>query len=105
MYKELNGSEVRTIEAPDAEESRTFWGDLWSVEKEHNRGAEWLLGLKDEIKGRHSQEGVTISIENVRKQAKKMPNWKSPGKDGVQGSKMKIGSKIRPTCTTGLLIN
>ena len=85
IYKELNGSEARTNEVPDAEESRRFWGDIWTVEKEHNTRAEWLSELKDEIKGRHSQEGVTISIENVRKQAKKIPNWKSPGKDGVQG--------------------
>ena len=85
IYKELNGSEARANEVPDAEESRRFWGDIWTVEKEHNKGAEWLSELKDEIKGRHSQEGVSISIENVRKQAKKIPNWKSPGKDGVQG--------------------
>ena len=85
IYKELNGSEARTNEVPDAEESRRFWGDIWTVEKEHNTRAEWLSELKDEIKGRHSQEGVTIGIENVRKQDKKIPNWKSPGKDGVQG--------------------
>ena len=70
---------------PDAEESGRFWGDIWTVEKEHNKDAHWLSELKDKVKGRHSQEVVTISIENVRKQAKKMPNWKSPGKDGVQG--------------------
>ena len=85
IYKELNGGEARTNEIPDAEESRRFWGAIWTMEKEHNKGAEWLSELKEEVKGRHSQEGVTISIENVRKQAKKMPNWKSPGKDGVQG--------------------
>ncbi|XP_047488218.1 uncharacterized protein LOC125038695 [Penaeus chinensis] len=85
IYKEMNGGEARTNEVPDAEESRRFWGDIWTVEKEHNKGAEWLSELKNEVKGRHSQEGVTISIENVRKQAKKMPNWKAPGKDGVQG--------------------
>ena len=85
IYKKLNGGEARTNEVPDAEESRRFWVDIWTMEKEHNKGAEWLSELKDEVKGRHSQEGVTISIENVTKQAKKMPNWKSPGKDGVQG--------------------
>ncbi|XP_063587852.1 uncharacterized protein LOC134765239 [Penaeus indicus] len=83
-YKELNGGEIRTNEVPNAEESRRFWGDIWSVEKEHNKGTKWLSELKDEVKGRHSQEAVTISIESVRKQAKKIPNWKCPGKDGVQ---------------------
>ena len=81
----LEQTRYQMLRTPEAEESRRFWGDIWPVEKEHNKGAEWLSELKEEIKGRHSQEGVTISIENVRKQAKKMPNWKSPGKDGVQG--------------------
>ncbi|XP_063592533.1 uncharacterized protein LOC134769724 [Penaeus indicus] len=85
FYKELNGGEIRTNEVPDAEESRRFCGDIWSVEKEHNKGAEWLSELKYEVKGKHSQEAVNISIESVRKQAKKIPNWKCPGKDVVQG--------------------
>ena len=55
------------------------------MEKEHNKDAEWLSELKYEAKGRHSQERVTISIENVRKQAKKIPNLKSPDKDGAKG--------------------
>ena len=85
IYNELNGGETRTNEVPDAEESRRYWGDIWTVEKEHNKDADWLSEVKDEVKRRHSQEVVTISIENVRKQAKKMPNWRSPSKDGVQG--------------------
>ena len=28
---------------------------------------------------------VRISAENVQKQCRKIPNWKAPGKDGVQG--------------------
>ena len=34
---------------PDAEESKRFWGDIWSVEKGHNREAEWLKDLKKEL--------------------------------------------------------
>ena len=37
IYKELNGSEARANEVPDAEESRRFWGDIWTVEKEHKK--------------------------------------------------------------------
>ena len=28
---------------------------------------------------------MVISVEKLTKQCKKMPNWKAPGKDGVQG--------------------
>ena len=33
----------------------------------------------------NTQERVVISVEKVTKQCRKMPNWKAPGKDGVQG--------------------
>ena len=31
------------------------------------------------------QERVCISVEKIRKQCRKIPNWKAPGTDGVQG--------------------
>ena len=31
------------------------------------------------------QERVSISVEKIRKQCTKIPNWKAPGRDGVQG--------------------
>ena len=71
---------------PNAEESKRFWGDIWSVKKGHNREAEWLKDLKNELENEeHLQESVVISVEKVMRQCKKMPNWKGPGKDGVQG--------------------
>ena len=30
----------------NTEESRTFWSAIWSVEKEHNKQADWLSDLK-----------------------------------------------------------
>ena len=32
-----------------------------------------------------SQERVSIGVEKIRKQSRKIPNWKAPGRDGVQG--------------------
>ena len=34
---------------PNAEESRTFWSGIWSVEKERNKEAKWLSDLKEEM--------------------------------------------------------
>ena len=36
MYAEFNGDGVRSSEVPNAEESKIFWGDIWSVGKEYN---------------------------------------------------------------------
>ena len=71
---------------PNAEECTKFWGDIWGVRKEHNREAEWLKDLiRERVNERHPQEKVSISVEKIRKQCRKIPNWKAPGRDGVQG--------------------
>ena len=73
-------------DVPDAEESKRFWGSIWSVEKGHNREAEWLKELKNELENEeHLQESIIISVEKVIKECRKIPNWKAPGKHGVQG--------------------
>ena len=46
MYAEFNGDGVIPVDLPNAEESKRFWGDLWSIRKEHNREAEWLKILR-----------------------------------------------------------
>ena len=86
MYTEFNGDEVRPSEIPNAEESKRFCGDIWSVGKGHNREAERLKDIKNELRnGKHLQERVVISAEKVTKQCRKMPYWKAAGKDGIQG--------------------
>ena len=41
--------------------------------------------MKNENRIENQQEVVEISPENATKQCKKIPNWKAPGKGGVQG--------------------
>ena len=75
MYAEFNGDGVRPSDVPNAEESKRFWGDIWSVGKGHNREAEWLKDIKNELgNDKHLQERVVISVEKVTKQWRKMPN-------------------------------
>ena len=48
--KEFNGQTGSSNgDIQDAEESRTFWSGIWSVEKEHNKEADWLSDLKEEM--------------------------------------------------------
>ena len=59
--------------------------DIWCVEKEHNRTAVWLEALKKQIDRdmKNKQEMVKIDTEKVKKQSRKLPNWKAPGLEGV----------------------
>ena len=70
IYTEFNGSALRSTDVPNAEESRKFWGEIWSVEKKHSKTANWLKQLKEEMSN---------------EQCRKMPNWKAPGRDKVLG--------------------
>ena len=52
--------------------------------KEHERNTEWLRELRAE-KDNMKQNDINITTEMIKKQVRKIPNWKSPGPDGVQG--------------------
>ena len=83
VYNEFNGQMGSNKgDIPNTEESRTFWSGIWSVKKEHNKKADWLSDLKKEMV-KFEQQNVVINEEIVKKQFRKMSNWKAPGHDGV----------------------
>ena len=84
VYQDLNGENRKQEVKPDAQQSTAFWKDIWGNEKHHNRNAEWLNDLKVEQQG-EQQENIEITENLIRQQCKKIPNWKAPGPDGVQG--------------------
>ena len=82
VYKQLNGK-IESSEKPDTEESRRFWSNIWETEKSHNKNAEWLKELRAE-RNEIKQGNIQITTEMIS-QLKKIPNWKCPGLDRVQG--------------------
>lgn len=53
---------------------------------EHNKQAEWLKEIKEEMTGLdHRQEDIKIEKGYLKEQLKKNSKWKAPGPDGVQG--------------------
>ena len=48
VYNEFNGQTGSSNgDIPNPEESWTFWSDIRSVEKEHNKEVKWLNDLKE----------------------------------------------------------
>ena len=77
VYDEFNGQTGSSNgDIPNAEESRTFWTGIWSVEKEHNKEADWLSDLKEEMV-KLEQQNVVINEDKMKKQCSKMPIWKA----------------------------
>ena len=85
IYREFNQEGERCDDdQPDAEELKKFWGDMWSESVDHNRDAKWLENLQSEVSVT-KQEKVDLTKESLKKILGRIPNWKSPGPDLVQG--------------------
>ena len=80
---------------PDAEESRQFWKGIWSEEVSYNESAEWLKGIDKKLEDTGQQEDIVITPEMLTRPANKLPNWKAPGPDGLQGFWLKNIKSIR----------
>ena len=86
LFEQLEGVERGNDESPEAEPTATFWKGIWEKDVKHNDEAEWIKEVDSEVERMSTkQNDLTITTEMLRKQSKKLSNWKSPGPDGVQG--------------------
>ena len=100
FYKELNGDNGGG-ESPDKEEARNFWGSIWSKDIKHNESAEWINDIKEQLSSQ-KQDDVVITADKITKTLSKMPNWKSPGPDFVQGFWLKNFTSLHRRMTEQL---
>ena len=86
VYRETNSQvNIEKIIA-DRIESKTFWSEIWDNPISHREDDEWLKKMKVESTSINvQQEEVRITKTQAEKQCRKIPNWKAPGPDGVQG--------------------
>ena len=74
VYNEFNRkTRSSNRDIPNAEESRTFWSGIWSIEKKHKKEAKWLSDLKEQIM-KLQQQNVVINEGKVKKQCSRVPN-------------------------------
>ena len=77
---------------PVAEESKQFQGNM-SQSADHKKDAKWLQNLRSEVNVK-KQEKIDITTRSLKKILGRMPNWKSPGPDLVQGFWLKNFSNL-----------
>ena len=83
FYRELDQEEERCDDdQPVAEESKQFWGNIWSQSADHKKDAKWSQDLQSEFNVK-KQEKIDITTESLKKIFGRMP--KSPGLELVQG--------------------
>ena len=83
VYQQLNGK-VNSDVKPDADESIRFWSNIWDSKVHDSKDAEWLRERRAG-KDDRTQEDIAITVEVVAQQTRKIPIWKCPGPDCVQG--------------------
>ena len=86
---ELDQAEERCDDQPVAEDSKQFWGNILSLSADHKEDVKWLQDLRSKVNVK-KQEKIDITTGNLKKILGRMPNWKSPGPDLVQGFWLKI---------------
>ena len=82
----MNSKDVHvTSEIPGKKEAKEFWSNLLSKNGTYNENAKRLKDLKTSMNGKPKQEEFSINSGKVQNVLSKIPNWKAPGPDGVQG--------------------
>ena len=93
FYRELDQQEERCDDdQPVAEESKQFWGNIWSQSADHKKDAKWSQDLRREVNVKKQE--IDITTGSLKKVLGRLPNWKSPGPDIVQGFWLKIFSSL-----------
>ena len=83
FYQSLD-DDNNTTEVPDKKETTTFWQNIWDNLMDHNTYAAWITSTESEL-GEVTMDDLTISADMIKKNAKKVINWTTPGKDEVHG--------------------
>ena len=69
------------------------FGETWNQYADHKKNAKWLQNLRSEVNVK-KQEKIDITTGTLKKILGRMPNWKSPGPDLVQGFWLKSFSSL-----------
>lgn len=85
FYEEIQRKTGRVDEIPNEEETEEFWKEIWGQATEHDKDAEWIRRVERKLDRPDKQRDITITEDNMKKVLKKLPNWKAPGPDAVQG--------------------
>ena len=97
LYEELGGKRRETSDPPQADDVRKFWSEVWDKLVQYKEDGEWLVKVEKELEVVKIQNKVVIAKEDVIKQVRKMPNWKSPGLDYIQGFWLERFSSLHQT--------
>ena len=80
-------------------EAQTFWRGAWSERKEHHKDAQWLKDAKKELEQDEGQDKIDTTKGKMMGVMRKIPNWKAPNPDNLQGYWLKNLTPLHDTLT------
>ena len=104
FFRRLNNEEENhQCEIPNSVEAHTFRRGIWCERKEHCKDAEWLKDVKKELEQNEGQDKIDITKNKMMRVMRKMPIWKTPGPDNVQGYWLKNSTPLHDKLMVYLL--
>ena len=94
FYQQLGGGDMKTYQLPDAKETQRFWTKIWQQKKKHDKRDEWINDITRERERLEEGPKAEILIDLLKTTLKRIPNWKTPGHDGIHGFWFKKFSSI-----------
>ena len=61
-----------------------FWSGIWDNPVSYNEGAEWLRSVGSKVSCLERQKNILISPASIKRQFRRMPNWKAPDQMGYK---------------------
>lgn len=104
LYKELGSRGGGQNEAPNKEEARKFWSEIWAEKGMLNEDSSWLKGIEDYMSEVEKQDDISITEQDVKAAIRRMSNWKAPGPDGVRGFWFKKFTALLPKLVEALAL-
>ena len=85
LYEQLRQGGPVASTIPEVEPTKRYWENIWSNPVSHRKDTKWVQEVKNDERDRVKQQEIVITVRKVREQLRKVPNWKAPGPDCVQG--------------------
>lgn len=72
LFEQLENVDTDNTVIRDAEESKTFWANIWDNPIDYNSNADWLKELESEVNEVEKQNDIEITPAMVTKQLRKI---------------------------------
>jgi hypothetical protein len=103
FFRMIQNQRNRHDEMPiNKEQMLKYWSHLWAEPEPINQEAPWRRAAKNHYENTERQSPVQITIKDIRQRARKLHNWKAPGKDGVHNYWIKKLKNLYPSLSNML---